>query len=298
LAQITKSPRFGFRHLDPIPTNTELSSFYESRYYDLIRKGGRAPDLRKLSEGGAVAERELLWLRNGMYRDLVETLRAYFPESKKVLDIGAGVGVFVSYVRDAGYEAEGIEPALEPSAAARTRGLNVHTANLSEWASSTSRHSTYDVVVMLNVLEHVPDPAAFVDDCVRLLVPGGALVVRVPNDFSEFQAAAHEKVGGDPWWICAPDHVNYFDVESLRNFLQMFGLATTYEMTDFPMEIFLLMGDNYLASGGEGVRVHDKRVQLDLALPATLRRKFYSALAGAGIGRNIMNFSRKHASKG
>ena len=49
----------------------------------------------------------------------------------------------------------------------------------------------------------------------RLLAPGGLLYIRVPNDFNPLQLAAQQKLGADPWWIAVPDHVNYFDVDSL-----------------------------------------------------------------------------------
>ena len=69
----------GFRRLDPIPPETELSGFYESRYYDLLRKGGRAPELRRLMEGGDVAAKELRWLRDGIYTDIVNMLDETAP---------------------------------------------------------------------------------------------------------------------------------------------------------------------------------------------------------------------------
>jgi 2-polyprenyl-3-methyl-5-hydroxy-6-metoxy-1,4-benzoquinol methylase len=293
MTALSKDERSGYYRLDPVPSDKELTRFYESRYYDLIRKGGRAPELRRLSEGGSVAQQEREWLHDGMYRDIDETLKEIAPAKSRVLDIGAGTGDFVRFMRESGHDAEGIEPAQEPSDAARKRGLPIHTATLSSWASDPSNAGTADVVVMLNVLEHVPDPELMLAQIRTLLSPGGLVVIRVPNDFSEMQDAAQRKLKKEPWWICAPDHINYFSVQSLQSFLANSGMQTVYAMTDFPMEFFLLMGDDYTGDAAAGSAVHQKRVQFELALPSPLRRKLYAALASVGIGRNVMAFARK-----
>jgi 2-polyprenyl-3-methyl-5-hydroxy-6-metoxy-1,4-benzoquinol methylase len=293
MTAVIKEQRSGYYRLDPVPSDKELTTFYESRYYDLIRKGGRAPELRRLSEGGSVAQRELEWLREGMYRDIAETLKEIAPTKSRVLDVGAGMGDFVRFMREAGYDAAGIEPAKEPSEAARNQGLPIHTATLSSWASDPRNTGTADVVVMLNVLEHVPDPELMLAQTRALLSPGGLVVIRVPNDFSDIQDAARRKLNKEPWWICAPDHINYFGVHSLGKFLTNCGMETVFVMTDFPMEFFLLMGDDYTSDPAVGSTLHQKRVQFELALPSPLRRKLYTALASAGIGRNVMAFAKK-----
>jgi SAM-dependent methyltransferase len=293
MSAVSKEPRSGYYRLDPIPSDKELTSFYESRYYDLIRKGGRAPELGRLSEGGAPARRESEWLRDGMYRDIAETLKEIAPGKSRVLDIGAGMGAFVRFMRDEGFDAAGIEPAKEPSEAARKQGLPIHTATLSSWVSDPGNAGTADIVVMLNVLEHIPNPEAMLAQTRTVLSSGGLVVIRVPNDFTEIQDAARKALGKEPWWICAPDHINYFSVESLRTFLGNCGMEPVFSITDFPMEFFLLMGDDYAGNPAVGASVHEKRVKFELALPSALRRKLYGALASAGIGRNVMTFARK-----
>jgi len=294
MTAVSKDPRSGYYRLDPVPSDKELTSFYESRYYDLIRKGGRAPELRRLSEGGPAAQREREWLRQGLYRDIAETLREIAPTTARVLDVGAGTGDFVRFMRESGYQAEGIEPAKEPSSAAREQGLPIHTATLSSWASDPSRAGTVDAVVMVDVLEHVPDPEAALAQTLTLLSPSGLVVIRVPNDFSEIQESARKLLMKDPpWWVCAPDHINYFSVRSLQKFLGNWGMKTAFVMTDFPMEFFLLMGDDYTADPAVGAAVHEKRVKFELALPPTLRRKLYAALASVGIGRSVMAFAKR-----
>lgn len=291
--KVKTAAKYGFRQLDPVPHSEELTKFYESQYYHLIRSGGRAPELRKMLEGGEVAQREREWLQGVMYRDIVETLGTLIPAGGTVLDIGAGTGDFVAFLGECGYRAEGIEPAKEPSESARNAGLAIHTADLASWSDDQAHHGTCHAVVMLNVLEHVPAPEEVIEQACKLLRPGGMLVIRVPNDFSEMQQAAQKATGKDAWWVFAPDHINYFCVESLRHFLESFNMETLTEMTDFPMEMFILMGDDYIGNAALGSEVHQKRCKMELAMPSSLRQKLYTALASVGVGRNVTTFARK-----
>ena len=220
--RIVVDPTYGHRRLDPMPSSAELGAFYESRYYDLIRAGGRTPDIARLLQGGPDAERERRWLRHTLHGDVAETLRATAP-GKRVLDVGCGTGDLVAALREEGFEAEGIEPSDEAAALGRERGLCIHTADVARFARSAT---PFDAVVMLNVLEHVPDPAAVLEKLGQLLVESGVLCVRVPNDFSRIQLAAKHVLDKAPWWIAIPDHVNYFDHGSLQAFLAM-AVATT-----------------------------------------------------------------------
>ena len=131
----------------------------------------------------------------------------------------------------------------------------------------------FDVIVMINVLEHVPDAVRTLQECKQVLNSDGILCIRVPNDFSEIQAAAKEKLGADPWWIAVPDHINYFNFTSLRQLLDRLGFETIYAQGDFPMEIFLLMGKNYVANPQVGSSCHARRVQFDLGISPEMRRR-------------------------
>ena len=83
-------------------------------------------------------------------------------------------------------------------------------------------------------------------------------------------------------------HINYFDFESLGGLLERKGLEVVHRQGDFPMELFLLMGENYVGDSEVGERCHEKRVRFETALPAELRRCMYEALAGVGVGRSCL----------
>lgn len=292
--KVVVDPELGYRRLDPLPTSDELDRFYESRYFDLIRKGGRAPEIRKVMEGGEAAEREREWLRHTLFSDVCETLRA-LGTCSRVLDIGCGNGDFVRYAVDNGLQAHGIEPSEDACQAAQALGLNVQQATLAEYVAMHRAETLpgFDAVVLLNVLEHVPRPKETLEHVRAVLRSGGLVCIRVPNDFSEIQLAAQQALDVPPWWVAVPDHVNYFSFESLCGFLERCGFEVLHAQGDFPMELFLLMGRNYIGDPEEGGRCQRQRVRLEFAMPPTLRRRLYQALAQVGIGRNCLMFARR-----
>lgn len=295
---VTVDPVHGYRRLDPLPSASELGRFYESEYYDLLRGGGRAPDLRRLLAGGAEAERERAWLRETLYADITAELRAHGGGGGRVLDIGCGRGDLLEWLADEGFEAHGIEPSDEAAALARERGLDARTATVADLTEGPGPLPAYDAVTLLNVLEHVPEPAALLGQVRRLLAPGALVYIRVPNDFNPLQLAAQEKLDADPWWIAVPDHVNYFDLESLAGLCRSVGLDPVDVQADFPMELFLLMGIDYVSDPARGAACHAYRVEAERALPTEVRRALFRAFAAAGVGRNARLLARDSGQRG
>jgi len=290
---IIKDPIYGYKRFNPIPEDDEIMQFYESQYYELIKKGNRACELQKLMAGGKEADREREWLRGSLYIDIAYLLKKYAP-GRRVLDVGCGTGELVSYLNEAGFEAEGIEVSKEASEIARSQGLEVYTCFLEELSIhyDQGKYCCFDAITLLNVLEHVPSPAKLVEDVKKYLNPGGVLCVRVPNDFTEIQSVAQNHLDVAPWWVAYPDHINYFDCETLQSFLEQMGFEFLYVQTDFPMEFFLLMGEAYVGNPKIGKECHEKRVRFESAIPAELRRKIYQAFAGIGIGRDLLTIAR------
>ena len=72
--RVIQDPDYGYRRLDPIPHNKEIADFYQSQYYDLIRKGGRAPEIRRLYDDNAEARAAGLQAHIHRVRDIVAEL--------------------------------------------------------------------------------------------------------------------------------------------------------------------------------------------------------------------------------
>jgi SAM-dependent methyltransferase len=153
-----------------------------------------------------------------------------------------------------------------------------------------------DVVHLNNMLEHVADPLAVLRLAIDRARPGGLICVGVPNDYNALQQTARAG-GAPPWWLAPPHHLNYFDFASLEALLKRCGLDVAETFTSFPMELFLLMGENYVGNDVVGRQCHLRRKRFDMALEKAgfgdVRRKLYGALAKAGIGREAIIVARK-----
>lgn len=292
-AHPVKRHPLGFFQLDPVPDPATLNAFYQSRYYDLLRQGGRAPELRKLLDVGGERDAELAWLQAALYPDIGDCIAPYVG-TREVLDVGCGPGDLVAWLCAQGWRVAGLDPSTDAVANARARGVDADCATLEAWAEQPGNAGRYGAITLVNVLEHVPDPLAVLSALRGMLAPGGVVAFRVPNDFTALQAAAEAAgVERKHWWVAAPDHINYFAPDSARAACAHAGLEVVDLMGDFPMEFFLLMGVNYVDQPSEGKTAHALRRSFEMAMPKPMRQSLYRAYAQQGLGRNILVTARR-----
>lgn len=288
---IVVDPQYYYKRLDPIPTAEEVSSFYREKYYNLVTAGGKAPELNKILKGGKDLQTEIEWFSETLWKDIKDTLEEILTKNQKLrlLDVGCGTGHFGKYMVDAGWDVTGIEPSNDAAQLAKFLGFKVY-----DTLDGCLGHETrkFDAITLLNVLEHVPDPVSFLQNVTNFMDAQSILVIRVPNDFSRLQEIARKTLSINPWWIAIPDHVNYFNLESLEKFIMKLGLKIIDMSADFPMEIFLLFGDNYVENPDLGNICHKKRMNFELSIPNNLRRSIYKCFANNNIGRNIIVFAK------
>jgi len=273
----------GFRHAVPLPEPTALEQAYRENYY----AEEKPTFLNHASEDQAWAE-----LAQTDRLEIFERLLG--PSRHRLLDIGSGPGFFLKTAQSRAWDVTGIEPSRQ--AAAHARGLGVNVVEGFFNADSAPTLGRFDVVHMNNVLEHIPDPIMLVRLARNLLEPGGIICINVPNDFSPFQLAASAAQNTREWWLAPPHHLNYFDFGSLTALVERLGMTVVERTTSFPMEAFVMMGDNYIDDPVLGRACHNKRKKFDLALDnaglKSVRRAFYRALAEQGIGREAVVIAR------
>lgn len=293
--KLAKDPLYGYLKLTPTPKAEDLNKFYKHSYYKLIRNGGRAPEIKRLMSRGKEMKQEKSWLAETFYSDICFALHKY-SSGKRILDVGCGNGDLLDFLDKKGFKTVGIEPSGEAVRKAQSKGLSVYGTDLCSFTESrkSGKKEKYDAVLLMNVLEHVPEPLKAIKIAKKLLVKNGILCIKVPNDFSAFQLAAEREIRKKSWWVAIPDHVNYFNFKSLFNILKSMKFNIVYSQGDFPMELFLLMGEDYVRSPAIGRKCHQKRQNFELALPGDLRRTLYQALATFGIGRECFIVGRRH----
>ena len=94
------------------------------------------------------------------------------------LDIGAGTGAFVRYMREHGWQSTG----LEPDEAARQQALQCNQANLIEAAALYQLPADhFDAITLWHVLEHVHDLYPYLQQIKKIVKPGGRIFIALPN---------------------------------------------------------------------------------------------------------------------
>ena len=112
--------------------------------------------------------------RHGAYAARIVQLWRRSPPAS-VLDVGCGNGMLLSALRSVWREARvaGVEPAPQPAAVARAAGLSV---------DATLRPGSHaELVVSVNVIEHVADPLGFLVRLRRAVLPGGVVLIMCPD---------------------------------------------------------------------------------------------------------------------
>jgi 2-polyprenyl-3-methyl-5-hydroxy-6-metoxy-1,4-benzoquinol methylase len=224
----------GFRHVVPIPDPAQLKKIYEEEYYSTEK-----PDYFKNYE-----EDGDWW--NLSYDDRFDFEANLSADRRRILDIGSGPGIFLRRGKSA---LAGSGNRTFARRSIRVRSAWKYAMSLT---ADTQGLGQFDVIHMSAVLEHIPDPISMLEIAHRLLLPEGVLCVVVPNDYNPFQIALRSACDYKPWWLAPPHHINYFEPSSLKRTMQRAGFTVTALSTTFPIDMFLLMGDNYTVDGKLG----------------------------------------------
>lgn len=119
-------------------------------------------------------------------------------QAGRLLDVGCGHGLLLDEARRRGFDGVGVEMSAAAAAHARNvLGLPVREHTLEELAEEES----FDVITLVDVLEHVADPVATIERCYRHLRPDGLLCVVTPDP-----ASATARLAGRRWWALLPAH--------------------------------------------------------------------------------------------
>jgi 2-polyprenyl-3-methyl-5-hydroxy-6-metoxy-1,4-benzoquinol methylase len=155
-------------------------------------------------------------------RWLLETAQKVNPKAVSLLDVGAGAGLLVAEAKRLGLEATGVEPCRAFVDSARVLyGVEILHGVLPHPELANRQ---FDLVFLVDVIEHVSDPVKLLRQSARLLSSGGLLVVVTP-DVGSLPA----KILGPRWWHFRVAHVGYFDRTSLRKAIKAVGLVAVYE---------------------------------------------------------------------
>jgi len=275
---VIECQKCSFKHIIPIPTEEELKTIYRHIYYT----EDKPLYLERIRE-------DLEWW-NTVYSELYESFEEFLPPDRRsILDVGSGPGFFLLHGKKRGWKTMGIELSARAVEHSRNLGLNILEDFFTEQTAKRLDH--VDVIHMSEVLEHIPNPRTLLAISRNLLNAGGLISIIVPNDYNPFQYVLRKSCGYKPWWVAPPHHINYFDFSSLSKLLSSLDFEILSQQATFPIDLFLLMGDNYVGNDDTVYQCHKKRMNFELNLykanMSKVKKQFYKDLAKNGIGREI-----------
>jgi SAM-dependent methyltransferase len=203
---VVRCRQCGLARLDPQPPREELGLYYPETYWF-------APDPGLV---GRLQE----WYRRAVLRGHVRFVeRALRSSSARgpLLDVGCGGGLFLAMMRRRGFRVIGLDFSREAAAIAwRHQQVPVVVGDLEH---APLRAGSLAAITMSHVLEHLPDPRAYLAAAHRLLAPDGRLVVHVPNAASwQFRLLGRRWSGVD-----VPRHLFDYRDEDMERLLRASG---------------------------------------------------------------------------
>lgn len=193
--KIVKCRNCGLVYVNPQPTEEELRKYYNSFY--------RVP----------LKTNEKLVLKKA--RELINEIKRT-KKTGSLLEIGCSYGFLLQYFKRREWYVKGIEISQEASDYARSRfGIDVFTGTLREY----KRRERFDLIVMLDVLEHLSNPAEELSLVNKYLKKDGLLVLTTPNIDS-----LDSWISKDSWeWMIPPEHLFYFSSETISSLLHKYN---------------------------------------------------------------------------
>ena len=160
--------------------------------------------------------------RKRRFDDLADCIKAN-ANGKRVLDVGCANGALLAYLLEkdsaSSWDCFGLEPGEAAAKTAEERGVKILGAFFDDLDPDNPDHK-FDVIIAIDVLEHLVDPNTFMEQAACHLSPGG-LFVALTGDTQ----AWGWRLQGQRYWYCnLPEHVVFYSRPTIEHFAKELGL--------------------------------------------------------------------------
>lgn len=202
---VTRCGGCGMVYLPMVPSEQALADFYAR--YSTEHQAWNSGKTTASALAGAKRRRE----GNGLLKEIA--LRRPIAGAR-LLEIGCSTGSFLLDAAGVGASVAGLEIDGGARAFVGALGVTCHAT-----FDDAERAGPYDIVVALNVIEHLPNPREWVERVAGLLAPGGLIVLWTPN-------GGQASIFGAGWvgFRVDLDHLNYFSSTTLSRLVLEAGL--------------------------------------------------------------------------
>ena len=221
--KILKCRECALMQLSPMPSVTDTASVYSDifyfqnqQFYDLDHGNLYgyvdyiAERVNKLREHRPIAE----FLRDRYHR----LAPAQTSPRLRLLDVGCGLGYFLDVAQDVGFEVVGVE--FNPGAVRAIRNKYAFTVHEGAVETSPLEESSFDVITMFDVIEHLHDPRATILHLHKLLRPGGGIAISTMDSESLMSRLLGKRLED---FRRTSEHLFFFSRTTLTNLLEKTG---------------------------------------------------------------------------
>lgn len=265
-------------HCYPIPSKKDLDIFYKKQFYKSNRKKNYFLNQKK----------QIKWW-NKIFLKRLDRFKEILNKKGSIIDIGCGPGFFIKTAKENGWKVSGIDPSSLAIEFAKKK-LKLKNVKILDYQDLAKEKKKYDVIYSNGVIEHIADPKSFLDILSKILKKRGIIFLSAANDFNIFQYMS-VKTQKKPWWIVPPEHINYFRVNDISKIFDKKKFDLKYLNTTFPIEFFLLMGEDYIKNKKIGKQSHLKRTIFEKNFEnfemTKYREQIYKNFSNLGLGRAI-----------
>lgn len=202
---LDKCTNCNFVFTNPRPSFDECGKYYESEKYVSHKDNDKSFVLFLYR-----------WIRNRNFKWKHQLISKYKPEKGKLLDYGSGLGTFLNYCKEKGWDSVGMDVSQNARNIVKER-YNIEVFPNSQIKEQESNH--YDIISLWHVLEHIYDLDETIFEIHRILKDSGTLFVAVPNRKSH--DAMHYKEKWDAYDV--PRHIYHYSPEDMTILMNRLG---------------------------------------------------------------------------
>lgn len=241
----------GFKTIHPLPNKEELEKYYRDKYFKKNNSYNYSLSSKEKDFIKFISLTKIF-----MVKKYLKNLK-----NKSILDIGAGQGSFLYYIKNQFKSSLGVDFSVNNLKKKSISKIKFISVNPEKFIEKSLKK--FDVITLNNVLEHVTDPTSFMKKIHKNIKKNSYIIVTVPNDFSDLQNETNKKAKRKKYWICSPEHLSYFNKSNFIKFANAQKFKVIDGIADFPIELFILKKEfDYTNNPKIGKKIHLLRCEI------------------------------------